>query len=75
MKFNEMPDVRPYNTSLEDFAKSSIEAEKRACGVVREVLGMMVDKRTLIDYLTHFRKEFGLPNKLRAMIVRHPELF
>ncbi|KAK8571561.1 hypothetical protein V6N13_047230 [Hibiscus sabdariffa] len=75
MKFDEVPDVCPYNTSLEDFAKSSIEAEKRACGVVREVLGMMVEKRTLIDHLTHFRKDFGLPNKLRAMIVRHPELF
>lgn len=75
MKFNELPDVCPYNTSVEDFAKSSIEAEKRACGVVREVLGMMVEKRTLIDHLTHFRKEFGLSNKLRAMIVRHPELF
>ncbi|XVE81180.1 hypothetical protein DITRI_Ditri15bG0042100 [Diplodiscus trichospermus] len=75
MKFNELPYVCPYNTSLEDFAKSSMEAEKRACGVVREVLGMMVEKRTLIDHLTHFRKDFGLPNKLRAMIVRHPELF
>ncbi|KAE8702971.1 ubiquitin-like-specific protease ESD4-like isoform X1 [Hibiscus syriacus] len=75
MKFNEVPDVCPYNTPLEDFAKSSIEAEKRACGVLREMLGMMVEKRTLIDHLTHFRKEFGLPNKLRAMIVRHPELF
>ncbi|KAL4271668.1 hypothetical protein GQ457_13G028520 [Hibiscus cannabinus] len=75
MKFDEVPDVCPYNTSLEDFPKSSIEAEKRACGVVREVLGMMVEKRTLIDHLTHFRKDFGLPNKLRAMIVRHPELF
>ncbi|XP_021291912.1 protein ROOT PRIMORDIUM DEFECTIVE 1 isoform X1 [Herrania umbratica] len=75
MKFNELPDACPYSTSAEDFAKPSIEAEKRACGVVREVLGMMVEKRTLIDHLTHFRKEFGLPNKLRAMIVRHPELF
>ncbi|KAE8734087.1 ubiquitin-like-specific protease ESD4-like isoform X1 [Hibiscus syriacus] len=75
MKFDEVPDVCPYNSSLEDFAMSFIEAEKRACGVVREVLGMMVEKRTLIDHLTHFRKEFGLPNKLRAMIVRHPELF
>ncbi|MFQ6627940.1 hypothetical protein Gotur_007758 [Gossypium turneri] len=75
MKFNELPDICPYNTSLDDFPKSSLEAEKRACGVVREVLGMMVEKRTLIDHLTHFRKEFGLPNKLRAMIVRHPELF
>lgn len=36
---------------------------------------MTIEQRTLIDHLTHFRKEFGLPNKLRGMIVRHPELF
>lgn len=36
---------------------------------------MTIEKRTLIDHLTHFRKDFGLPNKLRAMLVRHPELF
>ncbi|GLT61007.1 hypothetical protein SLA2020_337430 [Shorea laevis] len=75
IKFRELPDVCPYNSHMEDFAKTSIEAEKRACAVVREVLGMMVERRTLVDHLTHFRKEFGLPNKLRAMIVRHPELF
>lgn len=51
------------------------EKEKRACAVVREVLGMTVEKRTLVDHLTHFRKEFGLPNKLRAMLIRHPEMF
>ncbi|KAL0429680.1 UNVERIFIED_CONTAM: protein WHAT'S THIS FACTOR 1, chloroplastic [Sesamum radiatum] len=36
---------------------------------------MTVEKRTLVDHLTHFRKEFGLPNKLRGMLVRHPEMF
>ncbi|CAF2087616.1 unnamed protein product [Brassica napus] len=36
---------------------------------------LTVEKRTLIDHLTHFRKEFALPNKLRELIVRHPELF
>ncbi|GAV59522.1 PORR domain-containing protein [Cephalotus follicularis] len=75
INFGELPDVCPYNTSLEELSKGSVEAEKRACSVVREVLGMMVEKRTLMDHLTHFRKEFGLPNKSRAMIVRHPELF
>ena len=75
LRFGEMPDVCPYNTPVEALAQESIEAEKRGCGVVREVLGMMVEKRTLIDHLTHFREEFGLPNKLRGMIVRHPELF
>ncbi|KAK9276309.1 hypothetical protein L1049_005840 [Liquidambar formosana] len=75
IKFEELPDLCPYTTSVEELTKESIEAEKRACSVVREVLGMMVEKRTLVDHLTHFRKDFGLPNKLRGMLVRHPELF
>ncbi|KZV48049.1 protein ROOT PRIMORDIUM DEFECTIVE 1 [Dorcoceras hygrometricum] len=75
IKFKEVPDVCPYTTNVENLVKESIEAEKRACAVVREILGMTVEKRTLVDHLTHFRKEFGLPNKLRGMLIRHPELF
>lgn len=75
LKFEEMPEVCPYRNPTEALAKESIEAEKRSCALIREVLGMTIEKRTLIDHLTHFRKEFGLPNKLRGMIVRHPELF
>ncbi|EEF39135.1 conserved hypothetical protein [Ricinus communis] len=75
IKFEELPDVCPYKTSSEEFARESVEAEKRACAVVREILGMTVEKRTLLDHLTHFRKEFGFSNKLRGMIIRHPELF
>ncbi|XP_012571796.1 protein WHAT'S THIS FACTOR 1, chloroplastic [Cicer arietinum] len=75
LKFEEVPEVCPYTNPAESFAKESIEAEKRCCAVIREVLGMTIEKRSLIDHLTHFRKEFGLPNKLRRMIVRHPELF
>lgn len=75
IKFREKPDVCPYKTNVVDLVKESIEAEKRACAVVREVLGMTVEKRTLVDHLTHFRKELGFPNKLRGMLVRHPEMF
>ncbi|CAN4125220.1 unnamed protein product [Withania somnifera] len=75
IKFKELSDICPYKTKVKDFYKESINAEKRACAVVREALGMMVEKRTLVDHLTHFRKEFGLPNRLRAMLIRHPELF
>ncbi|GAB2267054.1 hypothetical protein Dimus_002036 [Dionaea muscipula] len=74
-KFEELPEICPYKTPIGEFKKASLEAEKRACSVVREVLGMTVEKRTLADHLTHFRKEFGLPNQLRGMLVRHPELF
>ncbi|KAL1330742.1 hypothetical protein HN51_047995 [Arachis hypogaea] len=75
LKFEEIPELCPYRNPVDSLAKVSLEAEKRSCSVVREVLGMMIEKSTLIDHLTHFRKEFGLPNKLRAMIIRHPELF
>ncbi|XP_042476463.1 protein WHAT'S THIS FACTOR 1, chloroplastic [Macadamia integrifolia] len=75
IKFQELPAVSPYSTPAREFLPESMEAEKRACAVVREVLGMLVEKRTLVDHLTHFRKDFGLSNKLRGMLVRHPELF
>lgn len=75
LKFNELPDICPYSVTVEELDKESMEAEKRACAVVREILGMTVEKRCLIDHLTHFRKDFGLSNKLRSMIIRHPELF
>ncbi|GAA0166704.1 hypothetical protein LIER_21800 [Lithospermum erythrorhizon] len=75
LNFKELPDVCPYRIKVEEMSKESTEAEKRACAVVRELLGMTVEKRTLVDHITHFRKEFGLPNRLRAMLVRHPELF
>lgn len=75
IRFRELPDVCPYTTVASELSKESIEAEKRACSVVREILGMTVEKRTLVDHLTHFRKDFALPNKLRSMIIRHPELF
>ncbi|KAI6698788.1 hypothetical protein NL676_018907 [Syzygium grande] len=75
IRFRELPDVCPYTTVASELRKESIEAEKRACSVVREILGMTVEKRTLVDHLTHFRKDFALPNKLRSMIIRHRELF
>lgn len=75
IKFEGFTDVCPYNTKVGDLVKESLRAEKRACDVVREVLGMTVEKRTLVDHLTHFRRDFGLPNKLRGLLVRHPELF
>uniref|UniRef100_A0A0E0KNZ6 PORR domain-containing protein n=1 Tax=Oryza punctata TaxID=4537 RepID=A0A0E0KNZ6_ORYPU len=73
LRFHSLPEVSPFEPLDED---ASLEMmERRACAVVREVLAMTVEKRTLVDHLTHFRRDFGLPNRLRAMLVRHPELF
>lgn len=74
LRLRNLPDISPFDDC--DSASLSAEmAEKRACSVVREILGMTTEKRTLIDHLTHFRRDFGLPNRLRALLVRHPEMF
>ncbi|KAG8083352.1 hypothetical protein GUJ93_ZPchr0015g6793 [Zizania palustris] len=73
LRFHSLPEVSPFEP-LDEGASLEM-AERRACAVVREVLAMTVEKRTLVDHLTHFRRDFGLPNMLRAMLVRHPELF
>ncbi|KAL0925544.1 hypothetical protein M5K25_003890 [Dendrobium thyrsiflorum] len=72
IQFQALPEVNPYGCLKADTAELE---EKRACAVVREVLRMTTERRTLVDHLTHFRKDFGLPNRLRAMLIRHPELF
>ncbi|CAN6242216.1 unnamed protein product [Urochloa humidicola] len=73
LRFYGLPEVSPFEPLDEGASLEMLE--RRACAVVREVLAMTVEKRMLVDQLTHFRKDFGLPNRLRALLVRHPELF
>ncbi|KAK1325367.1 hypothetical protein QJS10_CPA01g02762 [Acorus calamus] len=75
IRFGDLPEAPVYATEEGLEGLSAEMEEKRACGVVREVLGMTVERRTLVDHLTHFRKEFRLPNRLRGMLVRHPDMF
>ncbi|KAL5997444.1 hypothetical protein ACLOJK_008374 [Asimina triloba] len=76
IKFGELPEVNPYVVDeMGPPPPYTMDAERRACAVVREVLSMTVEKKTLVDHLTHFRKEFGLPNRLWGMLVRHPDMF
>uniref|UniRef100_A0A0A9CTS3 PORR domain-containing protein n=1 Tax=Arundo donax TaxID=35708 RepID=A0A0A9CTS3_ARUDO len=73
LRFHNLPEVSPFEQLDEDAGLDV--SERRACAVAREVLAMTIEKRTLVDHLTHFRRDFGLPNRLLAMLVRHPELF
>ena len=43
--------------------------------MVHEILSLTVEKRTLVDHLTHFREEFRFSQSLRGMIIRHPDMF
>lgn len=73
-KFEDQPYVSPY-TDVSNISPSSREAEKHSCAVVHEILTFTLEKRTLIDHLTHFRRDYKFSQRIHSMLVRHPELF
>ncbi|CAM0953718.1 unnamed protein product [Alopecurus aequalis] len=73
-QFREMPYISPY-ADFSHLRSGSAEKEKHACAVVHEILSMTLEKRTLVDHLTHFREEFRFSQSLRGMLIRHPDMF
>ncbi|KAJ3695194.1 hypothetical protein LUZ60_000571 [Juncus effusus] len=73
-KFNSIGFISPYS-DFSELKSGSIEKEKHACAVVHEILSLTLEKRTLVDHLTHFREEFRFSQQIRGMLIRHPELF
>ncbi|XP_043695732.1 protein WHAT'S THIS FACTOR 1 homolog, chloroplastic [Telopea speciosissima] len=72
--FREMPYISPYS-DFSELKSGTLEKEKHACGVIHEILSLMIEKRTLVDHLTHFREEFRFSQQLRGMLIRHPDMF
>ncbi|KAG6784853.1 hypothetical protein POTOM_010563 [Populus tomentosa] len=73
-QFRDIPYISPYS-DFSHLRSGSKEKEKHACGVVHEILSLTVEKRILVDHLTHFREEFRFSQQLRGMLIRHPDLF
>lgn len=73
-QFRDMPYISPYS-DFSEIRPGTLEKEKHACGVVHEILSLTVEKRTLVDHLTHFREEFRFSQQLRGMLIRHPDMF
>ncbi|XP_060218448.1 protein WHAT'S THIS FACTOR 1 homolog, chloroplastic [Lycium barbarum] len=73
-QFRDMPYISPYE-DFSEIRQGTPEKEKHACGVVHELLSLTVEKRTLVDHLTHFREEFRFSQQLRGMLIRHPDMF
>ncbi|KAK1284867.1 hypothetical protein QJS10_CPB20g02047 [Acorus calamus] len=72
--FREMPYISPY-ADFSHLRSGSNEKEKHACGVVEELLSLTLEKKTLVDHLTHFREEFRFSQQVRGMLIRHPDMF
>ncbi|KAJ4950335.1 hypothetical protein NE237_027167 [Protea cynaroides] len=73
-KFREIPYISPYS-DFSELKAGTREKEKHACAVVHEILSLTIEKRTLVDHLTHFREEFRFSQQLRGMLIRHPDMF
>ncbi|XP_068659744.1 protein WHAT'S THIS FACTOR 1 homolog, chloroplastic-like [Aristolochia californica] len=73
-QFRDIPCTSPYS-DFSELKSSTPEKEKHACGVIHEMLSLTVEKRTLVDHLTHFREEFRFSQQLRGMLIRHPDMF
>lgn len=72
--FNGIPFISPYSDCSE-LKSGTLEKEKHSCAVVHEMLSLTLEKRTLVDHLTHFREEFRFSQQLRGMLIRHPDMF
>ncbi|KAK9129058.1 hypothetical protein Syun_017855 [Stephania yunnanensis] len=73
-EFNETPYVSPY-ADARQFGEESMEMEKRAVGLVHELLSLTLWKKMSIVKLGHFRREFSLPERLNVLLLRHPGIF
>lgn len=53
----------------------SREFDKRAVAVMHELLNFTLEKRLVTDHLTHFRREFVMPQKLMRLLLKHFGIF
>lgn len=56
-------------------AEGSKEMEKRIVGLVHELLSLTLWKKLSIVKLSHFKREFALPEKLNILLLKHPGIF
>ncbi|GJW63941.1 protein WHAT'S THIS FACTOR 1 [Tanacetum coccineum] len=73
-EFDSSPYISPY-TDPDRLVDGSREVEKRTIGLLHEFLSLTLWKKASIMKLGHFRREFGLPDKLNVLLLKHPGIF
>lgn len=63
------PYVSPY------YVNHQLDSEQKIIGTVHELLSITLWKKASILKLGHFRREFGLPEKLNLVLLKHPSIF
>ncbi|CAN1282803.1 Protein WHAT'S THIS FACTOR 1 homolog, chloroplastic [Linum perenne] len=73
--FQKLSYLSPYADSKEGLTPGSREFDKRAIAIMHELLSFTVEKRLVTDHLTHFRREFVMPQKLMRILLKHFGIF
>nr|GFD50999.1 protein WHAT'S THIS FACTOR 1 homolog [Tanacetum cinerariifolium] len=67
-EFDSSPYISPY-TDPDRLVDGSREVEKRTIDLLHEFLSLTLWKKASIKKLSHFRREFGLPDKLNVLLL------
>ncbi|KAK1286404.1 hypothetical protein QJS10_CPB20g00666 [Acorus calamus] len=73
-RFQSLPYLSPY-ADARGLRVGTREYDKRAVAVMHEILSFTLEKRIVVDHLTHFRSEFAMPQKLMRLLLRHFGVF
>ncbi|WVZ55693.1 hypothetical protein U9M48_006320 [Paspalum notatum var. saurae] len=73
-QFQKITYLSPY-AEAKGLTPGSPEFDKRAVAVMHEILSFMLEKRLVTDHLTHFRREFVMPQKLMRLLLKHYGIF
>ncbi|XP_071724166.1 protein WHAT'S THIS FACTOR 1 homolog, chloroplastic-like [Rutidosis leptorrhynchoides] len=73
--FQNLSYVSPYGDASE-LEKGTKEFDKRAVAVMHELISFTLEKRlATTEHLTHFRREFVMPQKLMRLLLKHFGIF
>lgn len=65
--------VKPYQPTRTHCSEQ--QYEKRAVGIIHEILWLTVEKRMEVERLAHFRKDLGFMVNVRELLLKHPGIF
>lgn len=72
--FQKIAYLSPY-ANARGLTAGTQEFDKRTVAIIHEILNFTLEKRLVTDHLTHFRREFMMPQKLMRILLKHFGIF
>lgn len=77
--WQQLPYIKPYERKLKSVRVRTCGGverfEKRAVGIIHELLSLTVEKMVEVERLVHFRKDFSMEVNVLELLLKHPGIF